>query len=189
MTLLSLRACAPLYNQHIILEAFEAVLKEIPDTRLILQDYSSDAVYKTSLEQHISNFGAGDAVQWVGPATSETEIAERLRSADIGISVPSSDSAPVSVLEALACGIPVIASDLPAVRELINDGDNGLLVPPGDAKSLQHSLLALLQDPDRRRRFREVAFRRIEERPDREAEMRKLEHLYQALIQNGKDRP
>jgi len=187
-TLLSLRACTPLYNQHIILEAFDALLKEIPDTRLLLQDYSSDPEYKTSLEQHISRLAIGDAVKWVGPAASESEIAERIRSADIGISVPSSDSAPVSVLEALACGVPVIASDLPAVRELIGDGENGLLVPPGDANSLQHSLLALLQDPDRRRKLREAGLRRIEERPDREAEMRKLELLYESLIQNRKDR-
>jgi len=185
--LISLRAISPLYNQHIILEAFSAVLRDFPNTRLILQDYSSDPLYKASLEQHISRLAIGEAVQWVGPASSESEIAERIRSAEIGISVPSSDSAPVSVLEALACGVPVIASDLPAVRELIGDGENGLLVPPGDAKLLYQAMLELLQDPDRRRKLREGALRRITVRPEQEAEMTRLEHLYESLAQNKKD--
>lgn len=188
ITLLSLRACAPLYNQHIILDAFSHVHAIFPDARLLIQDYSGDPEYKNALEQQISRLAIVDSVDWVGPAASESDIAERIRSAEIGISVPSSDSAPVSVLEALACGVLVIASDLPAVRELIVDGENSLLVPPGDINALYNAMLGLLQDPARRGSMREAALRRIEARSDRDAEMKKLERLYECLITNRKDR-
>jgi glycosyltransferase involved in cell wall biosynthesis len=54
-----------------------------------------------------------------------------------------------SVLEAMASGRPVLASDLPALRELIEDGVNGRLVPAGDLPALQAGLCELLSNPDR----------------------------------------
>jgi glycosyltransferase involved in cell wall biosynthesis len=65
-------------------------------------------------------------------------------------SVPRSEGMPTVILEAMACGIPVVATDVGAVRELVTDGVTGLVVAPEDEDALARALLALAADPDRR---------------------------------------
>ena len=78
----------------------------------------------------------GDAVVYV-PQVAYAEIPDLYRAADLVLSVPSSDGLPVSVLEAMACGTPVIVSDLPALRELTDDGADLSLVPMRDVDALE----------------------------------------------------
>jgi glycosyltransferase involved in cell wall biosynthesis len=57
---------------------------------------------------------------------------------------------PTTLLEAGACGLPLVATDVPGCREVVIEGDNGLLVPAGDADTLAEALRALIADPGRR---------------------------------------
>ncbi|SCZ67222.1 glycosyltransferase family 4 protein [Thiohalomonas denitrificans] len=61
------------------------------------------------------------------------------------------EGVPRSLLEAAAAGLPIVTTDAPGCREVVIDGDNGLLVPPRDVDALADALEALIQDPDRRR--------------------------------------
>lgn len=56
-------------------------------------------------------------------------------------------TSPLKIFEAMAAGVPVVASDLPAIREVIRDGANGLLVPPGDPEALAAALRKIIEDP------------------------------------------
>lgn len=60
----------------------------------------------------------------------------------------SFEGMPLSMLEAMACGVPVIGSDVPGVRDLVKPGVNGVLVPPGDAQALADAIAALLDRPE-----------------------------------------
>lgn len=57
-------------------------------------------------------------------------------------------TSPLKIFEAMAAGVPVVASDLPAIREVIRDGSNGLLVPPGDSEALAVALRKVITDPE-----------------------------------------
>jgi glycosyltransferase involved in cell wall biosynthesis len=58
-----------------------------------------------------------------------------------------------ALLEAMALGLPIVASDIPAVREVVDDGANAILVPPGDAPALASAIDGLLDDTGRRQAF------------------------------------
>jgi glycosyltransferase involved in cell wall biosynthesis len=86
---------------------------------------------------------------------SPAQLAERMRSATV-FAVPSTWQEPLGlvVLEALACGLPVVASDVGGIGEMVRAGVNGLLVPPGDADALAGALRAIVDDPYEQARLR-----------------------------------
>jgi glycosyltransferase involved in cell wall biosynthesis len=88
-------------------------------------------------------------------------MAAYYQAADIYVHPARAENLPLTVIEAMACGTPVVASDVGGVGELVVDGVNGLLVPPGDSGALASAVTALLDDPDRRRAFGEAAERRV----------------------------
>ena len=85
------------------------------------------------------------------PQQSQERVAEYLRAADVYLHPARVDTFPNAVLEALACGTPVVATRVGGIPEQVRDGETGLLVPPGDGRAFGEALLALLDDPERRR--------------------------------------
>jgi len=178
---LSFRAIHPIYNQETILEAILEVLRIIPNVKLVLINFNPEPTYQRKLGDKIMKFGLEDHVIWIKKAIPWEKMPEIYRMADVGISIPSSDSVPISLLEAISCGLPVIASDLPSLREWIIPGENGLLVPVGDTKALSEAVIHLLYHPDLVTKFRQVNQDLIHERADHEREMMKMEALYEKL--------
>jgi glycosyltransferase involved in cell wall biosynthesis len=84
------------------------------------------------------------------------------------------DAAPWVVLEAMACGTPVVGSRVGAVSEFLGDGETGILVSPGDIRALGGALASLVADGDRRRALGTAARRRCESRYDARANTRTL---------------
>jgi glycosyltransferase involved in cell wall biosynthesis len=80
-----------------------------------------------------------------------SDVPDLLARASVFVLSSHSEGLPISVLEALAAGLPVVASDVGGVRELVEDGVNGVLVPPGDAVALAAALTRLVADADLRR--------------------------------------
>ena len=83
----------------------------------------------------------------------------------------------------MACGAPVVASDLPALRELADDGADLLLTPVRDVEALSRAILALLTDPGRRRQAAERNLATVRRAADFAAEMARMEALYSSLAQ------
>ncbi|MGQ9476322.1 MAG: glycosyltransferase family 4 protein [Actinomycetota bacterium] len=79
--------------------------------------------------------------------------------------VPSlgGESFGIILLEAMACGVPVVATDIPGYRSVVEDGTQGLLVPPGDPEALASSVLTLVEDEEARSRLAEEGRKRAEE--------------------------
>jgi glycosyltransferase involved in cell wall biosynthesis len=180
--ILSPRAVDLIYNIHILLAAMPTVLGQFPKTTLVLRDYNTNASYKARLTKQISDLGIEHAIRWLGLITPWEAIAAVYRMADIGVSIPFSEGMAVSVWEALACGLPLITSDLPGLREWIIPGENGLLVPVGDDGALAQAILRLLGDIGMQNRFRQRGVELARQNADHESEMAKMEQLYLHLI-------
>ena len=97
----------------------------------------------------------------------------------ISVSVPASDATSVAMLESMACGLAVVASDLPANRQWINPA---LLVPAGDAQALAQVLQRLASDDEQARQAGERNAERIALDGDRKTQMDHIDHLYRELL-------
>ena len=107
--------------------------------------------------------GAGPSARFLGPRPP-ADMPEVYRSADVFCLPSWYEAMPLSVLEAMACGLPVVATTVGDVPRMVDDGDSGLLVPPRDPAALAEALRVLLTAPERRARLGAQARRRVEER-------------------------
>jgi glycosyltransferase involved in cell wall biosynthesis len=89
---------------------------------------------------------------------------------------------PISILEAMAAGLPVVASAVGGIPEIVVDGETGLIVPPRDPDALAAALRRLLDDPELRRRMGDAGRARAEEHFDVERSRREHLALYDRLL-------
>lgn len=101
--------------------------------------------------------------------------------ADVVISVPSTDATPMSVLEAMACGVVPVVSDLPSLHEWITDGVNGFIVPIRDHIALADRILFLINN-SKNDEFANLNVEIIKKRADHAKNMDEVERLYYRLI-------
>lgn len=137
-----------------------------------------------SLRTLARNLGLADRVHFLG-AVSRDSIHLWMGAADVLVLPSLGEGRPNVVIEALACGTPVVATDINGTRELVSGVDDGLLFRPGDASGLAHCLNRVLNDAVLARRLAEGGPRRIEELGlTWRAHGRKLMDLYR-LVQGG----
>ncbi len=132
-----------------LLEAVRRLAPRGPGARLVAAG-PADAPTRRRLAAFAAAHGL-DGVELVG-RVGDDELAARYRDADV-FCAPSVDceSFGIVVLEAMAAGLPVVASDIPAYRALVEEGRHGLLVQPGDPAAIARALETLLADAGRRR--------------------------------------
>ena len=139
----------------VLLEAF-GLLSERPQLRLRIVGGEVDADYAARLRGLASELGVADRVTWVGLAPND-ELPWHYAAADVVVVPSHSESFSIVATEAMACGTPVVASNVPGPASFIEDGVSGRLVPPGDAPALAAAISELLDDGDARRRLSEGA--------------------------------
>ncbi len=134
---LSNRKIEAIYNIATIISAFPEVKRSLRGAALTVA--GSGSLSKT-LRAEATRSGALTSIDFVGEV-DHARMPGLLRKHDIFVSVASSDTTSVSLLEAMACGLFPIVSDIPANREWISHGENGMLVPPRDAEALSHAII------------------------------------------------
>jgi len=148
--ILSPRAINPVYNIHLIVEAFPAVLRRWPDALLLIVG-RSEPTYNAQLMAAIARLGLGENVRLVGEVAQET-LPDYYRASDLVVSVASSEGFPNTVLEVMACGTPVLAGDIPQIRELLVDGVNSRICPIA-ASGIDVAIGEILADPEKTDKF------------------------------------
>lgn len=143
--IVSLRAWEPNYNIDTIVQATGLLRARLPDAGLHLH-LLGGGPQEALLRSLAAGLGLADTVTFHG-RVGDAAMVNALRAARVSVSVPTSDATSVSVLESMACGIPVIASDLPANRQWLGT-EEGLFVEPGSAPALANALEALWRDDD-----------------------------------------
>ncbi len=160
----------------VMLDAMVKIRHVFPDARLLLV---GDGPSRSSVEEAVARRGLADRVVFTGAR----EDVHRLLPGCAVVVLPSwEEGIPVSALEAMACGLPVVATRVGGTPEVVEDGRTGLLVPPGDPRTLAAAVVELLRRPDYARTLgkegREVARTRY----DVSSMVRKTALLYQDVL-------
>ena len=127
-----------------LLDAFAAIRQAVPEARLLLV---GDGPERGSLERAVSRLGWGEAVTFAG---EQADVRPWLHRMAVYVQPSISEGMSNSILEAMACGLPVVATRVGGTPEVVEDGISGLLVPPKDPAALATALVALLGHPARR---------------------------------------
>ena len=134
----------PIKNVRLLIEAVAIVRARVPDTHLLIVGDGSEAA---ALRARAAALDLADAVTFAG-SVPQRDTPAFYRAADVFALSSDFDNSPNAVLEAMACGLPVVATDVGGVRDFVPERAGGVLVPPGDAPGLARALERYLVQPD-----------------------------------------
>lgn len=132
------------------------------------------------LEELARDIGVGEQVRFLG---FRTDVAEILSASDVFALISNQEGHPLSLMEAMAAGLPIVATAVGGVPELVENGRTGFLIAPGDQDMLSKTLTQLLTDKSLRERLGTAAREKAKD-CDINAMIRCYETLYLALIQS-----
>ena len=136
---------------HVLLEAAPLVLDRLPQARLAVV---GNGPLRPALEAHALSLGLDERVRFFDFASPP---ARQLRCMDVFVLPSAWEAFPISLVEAMACGVPQVATDVGGTREALVDGETGLLTPPGDPPALAERIVTLLLDRALRDRMAHAA--------------------------------
>lgn len=125
---------------HLLLEAWKGVANDFPDARLLLL---GDGPLLAEMRELATRLGIASSVDFLGHVPQVTEF---LQATDLFVLPSLQEGMPNSLLEAMACGLPAVATRIGGVVDIIQDGENGILVDPGDVNGLAEGMRKLLKD-------------------------------------------
>ena len=158
---------------HVALDA----LAYVPTTALTI---IGDGPERAQLERHARDAGLNGRVRFVGSLPRE-QVLDALAGAEAAVLSSDWENFPHAAVEALALGTPMVATAVGGVGEIVNDGVNGLLVPPGSPEAFGQALQRLLESPELRRRLSDGARASVLEL-DAERIYGRIEQLLQAAV-------
>lgn len=147
------RNLEPIYGIDTALRAMVIVRRRFPGASLTV---AGSGPQRGELEAQVSALGLVGAIHFPGSIDHASMPALYAR-ADCALNPSTVDNMPNSILEAFACGVPVVSTDVGGVPDIVSDGVNGLLVPASDAAAMGHALLRLLDDRDLAHRLAQAA--------------------------------
>jgi glycosyltransferase involved in cell wall biosynthesis len=181
VVLFSNRGFFPVYDTRTLLAGFTHARKVNPGLSLILK---GDGPEEDEMRRLVISMNLSAAVTFKG-RSQYGDVPGDLQKADIFVSTATSEGTPVSLLEAMSTGLPCIATRVGGVPEWIEDGVNGLLIPPKDPEALSEAILTLAADPPLRERLGGRARETIRERGDWGKLMVQVEDDYKELINHA----
>ncbi|MCC6486630.1 MAG: glycosyltransferase [Candidatus Hydrogenedentes bacterium] len=164
----------------ILLESMDLLHKSHPGVHLVLAGDGPDRDWVVS---RAAELGLRDCVEVTG-FLSPDSVKERLLQADVFVMASFAEGVPAVLMEAMASGLPVVATRIAGIPELVEDGVSGFLVPPGDASSLADRMRTLLDNPDLRNRMGAAGRAKIEREFDTRQEVAKIAALLR-MTQSG----
>jgi glycosyltransferase involved in cell wall biosynthesis len=151
-------ALTPQKDHETLLRAFDLVRRRYPDAHLAM---AGEGFLRPRLEDRVRRNGAASSVHLLG---FQTDVRPLLAAADLFVLSSRNEGMARVLLEAMACGRPVVATDVSGTRACVQPDVNGLVVPPGRPAELAAAAIDLLADPQRRRRMGAAGRRLVEER-------------------------
>jgi glycosyltransferase involved in cell wall biosynthesis len=148
----------------------------VPDALFVL---AGDGPERCSLEKQAVSLGLSDRIVFLG---HRKDVQELLAQCDLFVLPSLFEGLPLSVLEAMAAGKPVIASNIGGTNEAVVNGETGLLVPPGDPDALADAIRTLLSDPSLARRMAAAAKERVSSEFSVEQMVARTTAIYDALL-------
>lgn len=163
-------------GQEIILRILPGLLREIPSLKVV---FVGEGELESGLKKLAGELKVEDNVIFTG---FRSDIAELTSIFDIACLPSLWEGMGRSVLEAMACGKPVVASRVGGIVDLVEDGVTGFLVPPADAKALAGAIIKLLKDKQLREKMGQEARRIIDEKFSARTMARRIQDVYEELL-------
>jgi len=181
LTIFCNRSWEPLYGVDVLAKAFVRVAQTRPEVSLLLL---GDGTQGAAIRQIIERGGVGEQVTFAGQV-SQRDLPRYYHMADLYVSPSHIDGSSVSLMEALACGLPCLVSDIPANREWVRDGENGWLFPDGDAGALAARIINIFENRHQLTRVRGAARATAEEKADWKQNFGVLLKAYEQVVRNA----
>ena len=162
---------------EVVMRAMRIVLAQVPDARLVI---IGDGPHKKALEAEAAGLGLGEAVEFKG-FMGGGELVEYLNRSHLLFNPSPKEGWGLTVVEANACGVPVVASDRPGLRDSVRDGETGFLVPYGDEEAFARKAVRLFRDRDLWLRMSGAAVERVGELTWERC-AREMERLLEGII-------
>jgi glycosyltransferase involved in cell wall biosynthesis len=175
---ISSRNLEPVYDVATLIRAVPYVIKKCPNSYFLIV---GDGTLRRQLEDLTRRLGVTEYVRFIGSVSNE-DMPRFLGLSDVYVSTSLSDTRSVSMLEAMACMLPVVVTDLMGNRESVEDGANGFIFSQKDSQKLAERIVYLLRDDETMRRFGVINRKYVEKEANYQKEMRKMEELYEGLV-------
>jgi len=179
---LSTRSLGKICNIDIIIKSIPLVLEGIPSAKFLFTWHAGSEDEYNELFELAKDLNIINSVRFVGHLQNHNDLAQYYALGDVHISIPSHDTTPVSLLEAMAGGTAPVVGDLPSVKEWIKDSYNGYIVPLKDVKKTAEAITGLLKREPKRKLFSKRNIEIVREKADYDKEMMKMEELYFSLL-------
>lgn len=161
-----------------LIKAISEVAKEYPNVRLVI---TSNGPLRNELETLCERLGVKDKVLFTGEIGYRS-LYQLLRRVTIFAFPSLAELFPFAILEAMAAGKPIIATDVGGVQEAVIDGVNGYIVPPRDSKSLAEAMLVLIKTPNEAREMGAKGRRIVEQEFSIDVIARKFNYIYELAL-------
>ena len=181
--LLHLRSWETIYGVDVLIKGFIKAVKQEPRLRLLMLGGGS---LEWKIKKLLTKEGFMDKVNFAGQIKNE-ELPEYYKAADLYLSASHSDGSSVSLMEALACGLPAILSDIPGNKEWIQNDEQGWLFKDGSVKALVNSIIEASNKYDDLGSYGKKARATAEERANWKENSRILIEAYEQLYRNANE--
>lgn len=165
---------------EVLIQAMELVVKESPNVVLVV---AGSGVLREELQRLIETLHLTEKIRLLG---DRQDVADLMANADVFVMPSRSEGMPMALLEAMGAGLPVVATRVGGLGEVVEDHSQGILVPAEDSQELAKAILELLRDPALRSRLGGNARQRIEERYTTERMCRQYEQVITDLYRKKK---
>ena len=162
-----------------LIKAMPVLLEKVPNLYYLIV---GEGEYGVTLRRLVNDLGLEKNVIFAG---YRDDIPEMLALSDIFVLPTLADALPTVLIEAMATQLPIVASNVGGVPEIIKNGENGLLTPPANPMKLAEACLKLIQDKDRTKAMGAWGLKIAKERFDIRNQAERLSSLYQELMLNA----
>lgn len=138
---------APIKGYEYLIEAMASAAKNIPDWKLFI---AGEGPLKDDLVRKIAECGLTSHITLVG---YQSPVSRFLSMLDVFVMPSLSEGLPIALLEAMSCGKPVLASSVGGIKEVVTNGENGVLLPAGDSEKLAQAIVAMYRNRELRDNF------------------------------------
>jgi len=162
-----------------LVKAMPKILAAVPQARLLAVGATDNVQYMEETKSTARKLGVESSIIWTG---HREDVHELLAATDL-FALPSlEESLPLAILEAMAAGLPVVATTVGGIPECVSHGETGALVPPADSDALAEAIVAIVRDPALQRRFGKAARKRVLQSFSPESQTARMEKVFQRVV-------
>ncbi len=173
---------SPVKGHEYFLRAAAGIAKARDDVAFLVV---GDGPRRETLTQMAKELGIEDAVVFAG---ARDDVPSLLKLMDVFVLSSLSEGSPNAVLEAMAAGLPVVATDVGGLPDMVIDGESGILVAPGDSEALGSAISELLGDPERAEAMGRMGLTLATDKHDIEKVVQKVEGIMDRLLDSSRGR-